>query len=176
MGRVSYEKDIDQAMQAFGTASRNLPDATLMIVGDGPERKKLESLAKKLGVEKKIIFTGMLHREDLRDALRANDIFVTASRSENMPVSVIEAMACGLPVASVRAKGIPEIVDHGKNGLLVEPDRPEELAHGDRASCFPRQPTSKKKARRRASSRSRYSQKNITEAMVGLYEKTIAEK
>ena len=75
MGRISYEKDIDQAIRAFGIASQDLPDATFMIVGDGPERKKLEVLAKELGVDGKIIFTGMLHREDLRDALQANDIF-----------------------------------------------------------------------------------------------------
>ena len=175
MGRVSYEKDIDQTLRAFSAAARHLPDITLMIVGDGPERKKLESLAKKLGVEKKITFTGMLHREDLRDALRANDIFVTASRSENMPVSVIEAMACGLPVASVKAKGIPEIVDHGKNGLLVEPDRPEELGMAI-VRLFSSHIDLQKKSRASHKLASRYSHKNITEAMVGLYEKTIAEK
>ena len=146
-----------------------------MIVGDGPERKKLESLVKKLGIEKKIIFTGMLHREDLRDALRANDVFVTASRSENMPVSVIEAMACGLPVVSVRAKGIPEIVNHGENGILVEPDRPEELGAAIvQLFSSPRELQKKSRASRKLANR--YSHKNMTEAMVGLYEKTIADK
>jgi len=175
MGRISYEKDIDQAIRAFSSAARHIPDATLMIVGDGPERKKLELLAKKLGIEKKIIFTGMLHREDLRDALRANDVFVTASRSENMPVSVIEAMACGLPVASVRAKGIPEIVDHGKNGLLVEPDCPEKLGAAI-VQLFSSPTDLQKKSRTSRKLANRYSHKNITEAMVGLYEQTIAEK
>ena len=173
MGRISYEKDIDQAMTAFWTASRSMPDATLMIVGDGPERKNLESLAKELGIEKKVVFTGMLHREDLRDALRANDVFVTASRSENMPVSVIEAMACGLPIASVRAKGIPEIVRHGKNGLLAKPDRPEELGSAI-VQLFSSPTGLREKSRTSRKLAERYSQENITEAMVELYKKTIA--
>jgi phenylacetate-CoA ligase len=162
-------------MRAFSIASRNMPDATFMIVGDGPELKKLKSLAKELGIDRKTVFTGMLHREDLRAALQANDAFVTASRSENMPVSVIEAMACGLPVASVKAKGIPEIVRHGENGLLTEPDRPEKLATLI-SRLFSSPADLRKKSRLSRKLAERYSQKNITEAMVGLYEKTIKEK
>jgi glycosyltransferase involved in cell wall biosynthesis len=174
MGRISYEKDIDQALTAFEAASWKLPDLTFMIVGDGPERKKLEALAKKSGVSGKVIFTGMLHREDLRDALQANDAFVTASRSENMPVSVIEAMACGLPVASVKAKGIPEIVRHGVNGLLAPPDCPEKLAAAI-VRLFSAPADLRKKSRASRKLAEQYSQKNITKAMVGLYEKIIAE-
>jgi glycosyltransferase involved in cell wall biosynthesis len=172
MGRVSYEKDIDQTIKAFGIASQDLPDVTLMIVGDGPERKRLEALAKELGVGGKTIFTGMLHREDLRDALQANDIFVTASRSENMPVSVIEAMACGLPIAGVTAKGIPEIVVHGKNGLLAEPDHPELLAQAI-VRLFKAPVDLRKKSIASRKLAEQYSQKNTTKAMVGLYEKII---
>ncbi|MGB7957910.1 MAG: glycosyltransferase [Minisyncoccia bacterium] len=175
MGRISYEKDIDQALRAFAQASRKLPDLTFMIVGDGPERKKLEALAKELGVAGKVIFTGMLHREDLRAALQANDAFVTASRSENMPVSVIEAMACGLPIASVRARGIPEIVQNGVNGLLVEPDRPDKLAAAI-VRLFSSPMDLRKKSRASRKLAEQYSQKNITEAMVGLYEKIITKK
>lgn len=175
MGRISYEKDIDQAMKAFEAASQKLPNTTFMIVGDGPERKKLEVLAKKLGINGRVIFTGMLHREDLRDALQANDAFVTASRSENMPVSVIEAMGCGLPIASVKARGIPEIVRHGKNGLLVEADHPEKLAAAI-VRLFSSPAGLQKKGRASRKLAEQYSQKNVTEAMVGLYKKIIAEK
>ena len=175
MGRISYEKDIDQVMKAFSLAAQKLPDMTFMVVGDGPERKRLEALAEELGVSGKTIFAGMLHREDLRSALQANDVFVTASRSENMPVSVIEAMACGLPIASVRAKGIPEIVRDGENGLLVEPDRPEKLAAAIEM-LFSSPVELRKKSVMSRKLAKRYSQKKITEAMVGLYEKTIAEK
>jgi 1,2-diacylglycerol 3-alpha-glucosyltransferase len=172
MGRTSYEKDIDQAIRAFCVALHHIPDATFMIVGDGPEKKKLEGLAKALGCGKKVIFTGMLRGEELRDALWANDVFLTASRSENMPISIIEAMSCGLPVVAVRAKGIPEIVRHGENGLLTAPDRPDLLARAV-VRLF-----SSPQGLRKASAASRkladqYSKKNIARSMVSLYETVI---
>jgi glycosyltransferase involved in cell wall biosynthesis len=84
-------------------------------------------------------------------------------------------MACGLPVASVRAKGIPEIVQDGENGLLVEPDRPEKLAAAiEMLFSSPAGLREKSIASRKLAER--YSQKKITEAMVGLYEKTIKDK
>ena len=145
MGRISYEKDIDQTIRAFGIASRDLPDTTLMIVGDGPERKRLEALAKELGVDGKTIFTGMLHREDLRDALQANDIFVTASRSENMPVSVVEAMACGLPVAFRERERHPRNRDPRQERPACRAQPPENSSRKRSSGFFRRRPTSPEK-------------------------------
>jgi glycosyltransferase involved in cell wall biosynthesis len=168
MGRTSYEKDIDQAIAAFAIALRTLPDATFMIVGDGPEREKLEHLARAKGCARKVIFTGMLHGDELRDALQANDLFLTASRSENMPISIIEAMACGLPVAAVRAKGIPEIVQHGVNGSLAAPGRPDLLARAVvRLFASPVKLRTLSAAARKLADR--YSKKNIAQSMVDLY-------
>lgn len=168
MGRISYEKDIDQAIVAFNIAARNIPDATFMIIGDGPELKKLKDAARALDCNDKIIFTGMLRDENLRSALSANDIFLTASRSENMPVSVIEAMACGLPVAAVRAKGIPDIVQHGKNGLLTVPDRPDLLA-SIIVHLFSSPADLRKKSATAHKLADRYSKKNVARSMATLY-------
>jgi glycosyltransferase involved in cell wall biosynthesis len=174
MGRVSYEKDIDQAIAAFNAVLRDLPDATFMVVGDGPERKKLENLARKLGCDHKVIFTGMLRGEALRDALRANDLFLTASRSENMPISIIEAMACGLPIAAVRAKGIPDIVSHGENGSLAPPGEPELLAREIlRIFSSPDDLQRMSAAARRSAEK--YSKRNIAQVMVELYETVITQ-
>jgi len=129
MGRVSYEKSIDQVIQAFALAQKQVPDLVLMILGDGPEKNNLKILAKELGLKDKIIFSGKyVHNQALIDLLCANDLFVTASKSENMPVSLLEAMACGLPVIAANANGNPEIVKDNLNGLLVAPDNPEQLA------------------------------------------------
>lgn len=128
MGRVSYEKNIDQVLLAFKEVTKKDDDVKLMIVGDGPDKKKLENLADALGIKDRIIFTGFLHGRGLVEALWANDIFVTASKSENMPVSVIEAMATGLPVVAVAEKGLKEIVHQDKNGFLVEADNPGQMA------------------------------------------------
>lgn len=128
MGRVSYEKSIDQAIRAFVLAAEELPDIQLVIIGDGPETKKLKILVKHLGIKDKVIFTGFLKVRELVEALQANELFITASKSENMPISILESMACGLPIIAPSALGIPEIVKSGVNGFLSAPDRPKEMA------------------------------------------------
>jgi glycosyltransferase involved in cell wall biosynthesis len=128
MGRVSYEKSIDQVIRAFKLINTELPESTLTIVGPGPERKKLESLVQSLGLSKKVFFTGTLHGEAHLKALQAADIFLTASKTDNMPLAVIEAMAVGLPIIGVDALGIPEIVKDGQNGYIVPVDNPEAIA------------------------------------------------
>lgn len=128
MGRVSYEKSIDQVIKAFKLAVRKIPEITLMVVGDGPEKNYLEKIAEDLGIKNKMIFAGFRHNNELVEALQANDVFVTASKSENMPLSILEAMATGLPVIAVRALGIPEIVENNANGFLVSPDNPEAMS------------------------------------------------
>ncbi|MCX6731892.1 MAG: glycosyltransferase [Candidatus Parcubacteria bacterium] len=128
MGRLSYEKNIDQVIKAFALVLKARPNLNLTIIGDGPERKNLENLTGKLGIKNNIIFTGFLRNENLLLALQSNDIFVTASKSENMPLSVVEAMAVGLPCVAVKEKGLTELIKDGYNGFLVEADRPEKLA------------------------------------------------
>ncbi len=88
----------------------------------------MEKLAVSLGVEKHVILLGTLRGKELVDALGAQDIFVTASKSENMPLSVLEAMATGLPVIGARALGIPEIVKDNENGFLFTPGNIAEIA------------------------------------------------
>ena len=128
MGRVSYEKSIDVVIRAMSVIAGKSTDSTLVIIGGGPERENLEILAKRIGVEKNVRFMGFLYGRELAAALRASDVFVTASKSENFPLSVIEAMASGLPIVAVSALGLPEIVEDGRSGFLVSPDRPEEIA------------------------------------------------
>lgn len=128
MGRVSYEKSIDKALEAFALVLKRKPEAKLLIAGDGPERKKLQALAEGLNINKSIEWLGMLHGQELVKALQRATLFITASKSENMPVSVIEAMAAGLPVVGVNALGMPEIVKNNVNGFIVPPDDTEAMA------------------------------------------------
>jgi 1,2-diacylglycerol 3-alpha-glucosyltransferase len=122
MGRLSYEKSLDIVIEAFAKVLNTQADCKLMIIGDGPERANLEKLGKKLGIQKSLVFTGYLHGQDLLEAMQASDIFVTASKSENMPMSVLEAMSTGLPVIGADSRGIPEVVKQDVNGMLCEPD------------------------------------------------------
>ncbi|OGY87646.1 MAG: hypothetical protein A2233_01705 [Candidatus Kerfeldbacteria bacterium RIFOXYA2_FULL_38_24] len=128
MGRVSFEKNIEKIIKALPLIKNKIPDINLVIIGDGPEKKRLQKLTKDLGMQKHILFTGFLYQQELIDTLQANEIFVTASTSENMPLSVLEAMAVGLPVVAVKALGMPEIVEDRHNGLLTDTDNENELA------------------------------------------------
>jgi glycosyltransferase involved in cell wall biosynthesis len=119
MGRLSYEKSIDVVVETFVKVLKKLPDARLMLVGDGPEKSKLENLCHKLGIKDKVIFTGFIEGEKLAESLQVNDVFVTASKSENMPLSLLEAKASGLPIVCVSEKGLKELVKDGVSGFLV---------------------------------------------------------
>ncbi|OGG49580.1 hypothetical protein A2704_07185 [Candidatus Kaiserbacteria bacterium RIFCSPHIGHO2_01_FULL_54_36b] len=127
MGRVSYEKSIDQLLKALVLLVPQMPDIKLVIVGDGPERAKLGNLAKSLGIEQNVHFSGFLFDERLTEVLQTSDLFVTASKSENMPLAVLEAMACGLPVVTVTSLGLSEIVQDESNGYLLPPDDPQRM-------------------------------------------------
>ncbi len=128
MGRLSYEKNIDECLAAFKNILDSFPQAHFLVVGDGPERARLEKKASDVGLGKQILFVGFHKGQKLLEALHAADVFVTASTSENMPLSVLEAMAAGLPVVAPRALGMPEIVKDGENGFLVEPHNIKEMA------------------------------------------------
>lgn len=95
-----------------------------LIVGDGPERKKLEDMAERIGL--KIIFTGT--RKDIYDIISAMDILVLSSLNEGLGHVLLEAMASQKPVVATRVGGVPEIVEDGVSGILVNPSKPEEMA------------------------------------------------
>ncbi len=115
----------------------------LEILGDGPLRVDLEALAAELGLN--VAFRGAV--ADVRDRLSTFDIFVLPSRGENLPIAILEAMACALPIVATRVGGIPELVVHGENGFLVEPDDEVALARAisdllrdaDQCTAFGRQ-------------------------------------
>jgi len=128
MGRLSYEKSVNQIIRAFALMRKQAPELNLMLIGDGPERKILEKLADDLGVRKQIIFTGMIFKNDLVEALRANEVFLSASKTENMPLSVLEVMATGLPIILVREKGLAQLVQENINGFFAKTDDPSDMA------------------------------------------------
>jgi glycosyltransferase involved in cell wall biosynthesis len=95
------------------------PDVEFVLVGDGPLRPKLEEQARSLGIEASVRFLGL--RSDVADILRDSDVFVRPSLTEGMSLTVLEAMACGLPVVVTPVGGTSEVVTDGANGCLVAP-------------------------------------------------------
>ncbi len=120
------EKAHDVLLAAAGEALGALPDVSLTLVGDGPTRPAAEEFASRLGLGDRIRFAG--HSDAVAGVLRNSDAFVMSSRSEAFPNALIEAMAMALPVIATAVGGIPELVEHGRTGILVPPGRADALA------------------------------------------------
>lgn len=104
------------------------PDAELLIAGDGPEKKRLIEHTKQLGLNEQVYFLGNVANEKMPALYEQCDIFINTSNVDNMPGSILEAYASGLPVVSTNVGGIPYLVDDGISGLLADADDSEGLA------------------------------------------------
>jgi len=114
-------------LRAFSLIRRELPEARLIVAGDGPERNRLHALAADLGLGG-VEFIGSVAPHEMPAVYDKADVYLNSPSIDNMPNSVIEAFACGLPVVSTNAGGIPYIVENGKTGLLVDSDDDAALA------------------------------------------------
>lgn len=121
VGRLDPIKDHPTLFRAFTELRNTAPEARLLVVGDGPERARLESLA-----GEGVLFLG--DRADVPEILRALDLFVLPSRNEGISNTILEAMATGLPVLATAVGGNPELVESGVTGTLVPPGDPAALA------------------------------------------------
>lgn len=122
-GRLSEEKNLDTLLDQFAIAHSLLPHLHLMLLGKGAVQKELEAQARRLQIADAVHFMGVVDYAELPGYLAAADLFVTASTSEVHPLTVIEAMAVGLPVAASASPGIVDTVQHLETGLLApEPE------------------------------------------------------
>jgi glycosyltransferase involved in cell wall biosynthesis len=122
------EKGHDVLLRAAATVLKRVPHARFRLIGDGPLRAPLGELAVELGIAHAVEFLG--HREDVPALLADSDVCAFPSRTEAFPNGLIEGMAAGLPVVASAVGGILELVDDGRNGLLVPVDDPAALAAG----------------------------------------------
>jgi 1,2-diacylglycerol 3-alpha-glucosyltransferase len=122
-GRLGPEKNLDFLIHAFAGTAEAIENAHLLIVGGGPEEQALKQLAAQTGVSSHIHFTGMVPYDDLPRYLSMCDVFVTASVSEVHPLSVIEAMATGLPVLGIHSVGVGDTVEDSITGFLSSQDQ-----------------------------------------------------
>src|SRR5262245_17223510 len=109
--------NVSDTLRAFALIERRVPDARLIVAGDGGERARLRAMAAKLGI-KRVEFIGAAPPDRMPELYDRADIFVNSSLVDNMPLSLIEAFACGLAVVSSNAGGIPHLVTEGETGLL----------------------------------------------------------
>lgn len=127
IGRLAHEKNWETLLRGAAQVYAQHPDMRLVLIGDGPDKHSLESLASELGIAERVTFTGQLPFDEIPTYLKAADLFSFASVTETQGLVTIEAMAAGLPVIAVDGSGTHDIVDNGKEGLLVEND-PSALA------------------------------------------------
>ena len=117
-------KGIDILLRAWQKFIKNRK-ARLIIIGEGEEKTKLINMAHSMGISDTVIFTGNI--DNARSLLLALDMFVLASRKEGLPYTILEAGFAGLPVISTKVGGIPEIIDSGVNGILIDKEDTEAL-------------------------------------------------
>jgi glycosyltransferase involved in cell wall biosynthesis len=120
VGRFNAFKNVEMLIQAVARLQDiDVGDFELELVGEGEQRPALERLVSELGLTRQIHFSGWVARERIADYYRCADIFTTATTWEGMPNTVLEAMACGLPIVGTQASGLQELVKDGINGYLV---------------------------------------------------------
>ncbi len=128
VGRMRTRKAVAVLLEAFSRLLRSCPRASLILAGNGEHRDALERRTRTLGITPSVRFLGAVPREKMGHWYNVADIFCLPSIYEGFPVVILEAMAAGLPVVSTTVSGIPEAVDEGVTGLLVEPEDAGALA------------------------------------------------
>jgi N-acetyl-alpha-D-glucosaminyl L-malate synthase BshA len=119
-------KRVHDLVYAMAIIKKEVPDVSLMLIGDGPDRHSVEMLIKRLNLKSNIVLTGF--RSDVAHLLRCSDVVVLCSETESAPLTLLEGMSCGLPVIATNVGGIPEIIQDGINGFLVPSKNPEAIA------------------------------------------------
>ncbi|GIW46739.1 MAG: hypothetical protein KatS3mg078_0616 [Deltaproteobacteria bacterium] len=127
-GRMVREKGVDVLLRAFSEVIKHVPEAKLILAGDGPKRKELETMARQLGASNNVTFLGHIPREKLEEVFSSSWVQVIPSIWEEPFGNVaLEAMARGTVVVASSAGGLKEIIEHGKTGFLVPPGNVELL-------------------------------------------------
>jgi glycosyltransferase involved in cell wall biosynthesis len=126
IGRLNPEKGHALLVEAAGIVLQEMPSVSFSIIGDGSQRGSLERLIASKGLVEQVQLPGSTH--DVARVLSGFDVFVLPSHWEGLPISLLEAMASGLPIVATRVGGIPEVVGSSECAILVPPNDPNELA------------------------------------------------
>ncbi len=126
VGRMVPEKDHATLLKAFALVLQKEPKAKLHLVGDGPLKQATQKLTNELTIQNNVIFHGS--SGNVREHMQAARVFVLSSISEGTPNVLLEAMACALPIVATAVAGIPDMVGHKEQGLLIKPSNPQDLA------------------------------------------------
>jgi glycosyltransferase involved in cell wall biosynthesis len=174
VGRMTGVKNTDAVLEILRATRDGGVDAVLCMVGDGPDRERLEQVAHDLGVARSTYFVG--YQPDVSGYYRLFDAFVLPSVNEGTPVSAIESLASGTPVVATRVGGVPDVVTDGADGFLVEPRDVEGAAR--RLAELARDPALRTRLGEtgRANARERYSVERLVDDVDRLYRALLVAK
>jgi len=128
VGRLDHQKNPLLLIDGFAKVAGRHPDVALLVVGEGVLRPQVEQRIAELGLGGRVVLAGLQPPAQIARMLSASDLYVMSSAYEGMPISVLEAMACGLPVVSTRVGEVGRVVTSGSNGMLVDEHVPEVFA------------------------------------------------
>lgn len=162
------------ALRAFSIVRRTFPAARLSLAGSGPEQQALVSLATDLGIADAVTFTGRVDNERMAALYHSADIMINPSLVDNMPISVLEALASGVPVVSTDVGGVPYLVEHEKTALLVPVQDANAMA--DAILLLVNDPARMKQMKKAGiESVQQYTWPNVRGRLLGVYEQVLAE-
>jgi glycosyltransferase involved in cell wall biosynthesis len=174
MGRVGPEKNLPFLLRAFAGIAKTYENVNLLILGDGPERENLEDRVRVMGMSDRVKFTGMIPYSKLPAYLASADVFATASVTEVHPLSVIEALASGLPVVGIQSPGVGDTVEDGVTGYLA-PDEDLAVFTAKLSRIITDQDTRKQMSQKAREVSLMYSIENTTQTMIDCYQKLYME-
>lgn len=175
VGRLYPVKGQDILIDAMPHVLKEFPNAMLHLIGDGPEKEKLKTQSEKLKISEHVIFCGNLPHSEIPREVASAALFVGPSRREGQGIAFVEAQAAGTAAIGAATGGIPEVIEDGVTGLLVQPENPEALARAMLKLLH--DPGYAKQLAVEARKRVlRYDWNRITESVAGLIEETIENK
>jgi 1,2-diacylglycerol 3-alpha-glucosyltransferase len=171
VGRLGVEKNLVFLLQAFAKIAATHERARLLLVGDGPLKPALVELSRQSGLQSRITFTGMIPHAELSAYYKAADFFVTASKTETFGLTIVEAMACGLPVIGIESPGVGDTVVRDETGFLVNDDLQE---YANRMSRLVENPALRQQMAERACLEAQhYAIENAVERLEAIYRNLI---
>jgi teichuronic acid biosynthesis glycosyltransferase TuaC len=130
VGTLLRSKGHELVLRALEKLRASFPQLRCRIIGEGPDRTRFAALVRELGIEPWVQFVGRQSRMEVAEAMRRCSVFVLPSRNEGLGCVYLEAMSCGKTVFGCRGQGIDEVIEHGKNGWLIQADGLGELVEG----------------------------------------------
>jgi glycosyltransferase involved in cell wall biosynthesis len=176
VGNLIPTKGQDLIMKAMARLALSFPQLACRFIGEGPDRARLESLSRKLGIAQRVQLLGRRGRAEVADAMRACSVFVLPSSSEGLGCVYLEAMACAKPVIGCRGQGIEEVIEQGRNGWLIPTNGLAELVEALSTLLQSRELSLQMGQAARESILSRLTVSHQAQALAGIYREAIGRK